>query len=543
MQLFLVREKRDSSQSKDQLGSLHQPHRVPNAGQDGEGQEEDSSISHPLPSRPSPPHLPSSDSDTVTSELPAAAEEGESHSWLTTDQTTDAITSSNLNRNNTETTSSGRPQTPSAPVPSRDAPSTSPRKSLSLRKRRNSDLPSDGLKVADNLGHKSRTREDGRTGEMTAGRISGREETRPAFVLGARENCEEEAAESSQFELPVVSIPGNSQFEPTEESQQMLQLEPPATGEPAPQGSSIFSNVGVSKRVPRVVQSGKTVREGGREMGVSDPFEFDSESHNTEVKFVRKRRRHTSEREGEGQGEGEGEGEEEGEGEGEGEGEDRGMKGGAYVTPVFIGGGEGEGEGGVHISGQELTPNQRNGQSTSHTTSPQTVPNEATVATRLHPAQPKPSEAALSSSPPPLLSTPPVLTTTTQSSPHPHLSTPSHPPPSTNHTIIGPYPSTPLISTPHTPTTTPTSSTLHLFTQPHLLSFTLPNAKLSPQCLRECTSHYQASGHRYSLRHVRTDLVEVKTISEVVFEGDKMVEGMSRVWQVRLHACNSYSHV
>ena len=361
----------------------------------------------------------------------------------------------------------------------------------------------------------------------------------------------EEMQETSQFVIPEVSLPGDSQFDASSESCHLLfHIEGPSTctshqlqpttvvneqisrppgsdGSPAAPQGSIFSNVGASRRMARAVRSDqKDIRVSSR---VSDPFNFDSQSHNTAVEYVPRRKKQAA---GVSMGEGKG-------------GDELCRAGGSVVTgeervcggrekaveerdrdkiEVIGVSGESEGVDGEKAGGQgsqDRVPALGSQQSTVQSACPETVLPVATETVS------------------------PTITTSTSSqssqapSPHPYFSTPLHPP-HTHLPSVAPLTSHNL--TPHISSSTPsafTDSVLPLFTPPHL-TFTSPSSRISTQALREYSSGYRANGQRYAMRHVRTYHLEVKVVSQEVYQGDEVVDGLGSVWQVRLISLSIY---
>ena len=271
----------------------------------------------------------------------------------------------------------------------------------------------------------------------------------------------------------------------------------------------------------------KDIRVSGR---VSDPFDFDSQSHH--MVYVPHRKKQVA---GVSMGEGEGRdelcraggsvvtGEETvyGGREKAVEERDRGRTEGVGVS------GECEGVDGEKAGGQGSqvrVPVLESQQSTVHSACPETVLPVATETVS------------------------PSVTTSTSSqssqapSPHPYFSTPLHPPHTHLPSVAGSFPSTSHNLTPHISFSTPsvsTDSVLPLFTPPHL-TFTSPSSRISPQALREYSSGYRANGQRYTMRHVRTYHLEVKVVSQEVYQGDEVVDGLGSVWQVRLISLSVY---
>ena len=331
---------------------------------------------------------------------------------------------------------------------------------------------------------------------------------RGGFVLvGATTPRDEEVIgeDDSQNKLEI-NIPGDSQFETSADSQRLLDcpIEPPSV--PAPSGprgpicqtpppsvrsnipsstqqswtvppprpqTSIFSNVLTSRRktVDRANETVGNGNSGGRD---DDPFHFDSESHGQPAEFILRRKRRWR------------------------DDDCKGMEGGEEENS--------------------------NGVSTVRNDSPQVESSETNKTNSTPPSAP-------------------VITSSLSPSSQPHSSTPSHPPPLPPHqpTVAGPFPQTPVSHTftpsPHhfhlTPTLTPASS-VPLYSSSHL-PFTSPASRVTEEDLSSTSRSYRGRRDRFSLRHTHTyrHVVEVKIVSQEVYEGDRLVEGLNTVWQVR----------
>ena len=333
------------------------------------------------------------------------------------------------------------------------------------------------------------------------------------FVLGttAAAPLDEDTLgnDDSQNELDI-SIAGDSQFETSADSQRLLDcsfIPPPDPNRPGPslpprvgnfeplptQGSNISSsttqpssNLSVQKQQGSIESGVRTsrnreeTRERLREatgLGVrrdEDPFEFDSQSHATPAQFVPPRRKRKVAGDG---------------GNGVCEGA-RGEDGTGEVSEVR------------DIDQVQITQSKAN---------------------------PCPTSA-------------PVITSSLSPSSQPHSSTPSHPhpvptPAQQPHTIVGPH--TPQSHTlpPSHPHLTPgvtLGSPLPIFTPHNHLPFTSPSSCVSQEQVATASRQYSATGSRYVLRHTHTyrHVVEVKVVSQEVYEGDRVVEGLNTVWQV-----------
>ena len=332
---------------------------------------------------------------------------------------------------------------------------------------------------------------------------------RGGFVLvGATTPRDEEVigGDDSQNELEI-NIPGDSQFETSADSQRLLDcpIEPPSVPAPSdPRGpicqtpppsvrskissstqqswtvppprpqTSIFSNVLTSRR-KTVDRASETVDSGGRDV---DPFHFDSDSQPAEFILRRKKRRRDDDCEG--------------------------------------------------MEGRE--EDDSNGVSTVCNDSPQVEPSETNKTNSTPPSAP-------------------VITSSLSPSCQPHSSPPPPPPPLPHQqpTVTGTFPQTPASHTfapsphqflpPHlTPTLTPASS-VPLYSS-HL-HFTSPASRVTEEDISSASKSYRRQRDRYSLRHTHTyrHVVEVKIVSQEVYDGDRLVEGLNTVWQVRERQC------
>ena len=381
------------------------------------------------------------------------------------------------------------------------------------------------------------------------------------FVLGVSSVSHDNQVEhdDSQDEQ-TITISGDSQFEMSAESQLLLNMNEPTDPEPHPdpkphpaatgqvnrptpaQYGSIFSNVTASKRVARAVGSTQNNRDSeGRTARAIDPYEFDSESHDAPTGFVLRRKKRGRGETGDGVS---------GEGvcsEGEGVGGEGGrmsmheVNGGESVNCVTsVTGGDGDGvvcgevdEGGGEGGGGEEVETMETSQVDTNS--------DPVIENQLASFHAERSQALLPGT---------VSITATESSlspsTHPHTSTPSQPPPI-------PHPSqqstavtsttlhTPITHnlTPHISTNSP--CTIPLFTPPQHLPFTSPTSRMTRHDLSEASRGYRTSGARYAVRHVHTykHVVEVRVVSQEVYEGDEVVDGLNSVWQVseRVGAC------
>ena len=325
------------------------------------------------------------------------------------------------------------------------------------------------------------------------------------FVLGAMAVSRDEETsrdDDSQNEIEI-SIAGDSQFETSADSQRLLDcpLNPPPSSanrrtssalcEPAPpalptQGSKISSsttpqsNIAPQGTAASIFSNILTSRRraGSRVLREDrgDPFEFDSQGCDRPAEFVLQRKK--------------------------------------KKTQVVEGDGEREErcEGDVsHMESDMSTVHDKDG--------PQTMPT-STIS--------------------PGSSSTPVITSSLSPSSQPHSSTPSRPLPVTQQcsTIVSLFPHPPQTPQSHTlpthmtPTIT-TPGTLPLFS-PHHLPFTSPTSRVSQDDIRRASAQFRDSLSRYVLRHTHTyrHVVEVKVVSQEVYEGDRIVDGLSTVWQV-----------
>ena len=344
-------------------------------------------------------------------------------------------------------------------------------------------------------------RSEGGKGGYTPGGMGGRVPG-TGFVLGARNKDEEEERVVVSDSPPIaITVAGDSQFETSADSQQLLNMDIPTTSSssdrpptPAPWGpnfrpqppqrpnNSLQTPQRSNARRPENFIS--AVHVDGR-CRRNDPFEFDSQSHNGPAKrFIGRRRKRA----------------------------DDGTGGATLYTRQ-------EGGGPVRESGREEETEEdrvdagvsENLASTTHGECPCSVPPVTTHAT--------PSSS---------------------SHPHPSTSSPAPLPPS----IVTAGPFTPRTST-HPSSSSTTDTPLPLLSSPHLLHFTSPSSRVSREELSAAGSVRLRAGtggggggggggHRYAVRHVKTyrQVVEVRVVSQEVFEGDSPVEGLSTVWQV-----------
>ena len=218
--------------------------------------------------------------------------------------TTISIGSQNQTARVAHTGSSVPSSPPSCEISNVKSPTPlSPRKSLSLRKTRSSPakgnkrkiIPNGALGLADNFNHSAPNMAT--ASELNARTIAaGTSEKTPGFVLGINSQAvDSQMLEDSQFVLPTVSVPSDSQSSQTSEfSLNQFRIErPPAhpTGAPpanmarkphSPPPTSIFSNVRASKRVSRLPPTTNLVPPGS-----NDPYEFHSQSLNMETQHER----------------------------------------------------------------------------------------------------------------------------------------------------------------------------------------------------------------------------------------------------------------
>ena len=427
-----------------------------------------------------------------------------------------------------------------------------------------------------------------------------------SFILGlCVDSQQHKDTEESQFVLPPVSIPGDSQFEasqfmndpvsPRVNSSQDKISSPKLSSTARTHPSSMFSSVGASRRMPRALSSEQ------KESSVSDPFEFDSQSHNTPVQFLPRKQRQFQKNEAGGRGvqmavaSAEFEATEEAAEEERQTEESEAAAATAAVaanTPTTSLAGIDTSVVTVAKTGQvtgHCWEEERRLSVRTHSPTPAAIttvtssaaatlqgkdvemcdevesvfnhhpaaiaPSIATVSQTLSDAGASecdiltpstsatsvphttsvPAEFACSSTGHPMadgtLSLPITLSTPSPHA-HPHLSTPSHPPnyhPPT--AVVGPLPHCP---TPPTPHATTSMSTLLPYTLHHP-PFTSPTSCLTPLSLREHSASCRSSpAQRYAVRHVHTyrHEVEVRVISQEVYEGDRLLNDMSTVWQV-----------
>lgn len=448
----------------------------------------------------------------------------------------------NYNQNNTEGTSN-QPPSLLCNGTSSGLETVSPRKCLSLRKRRRSNsvpietstdqqnepctsnhapcTPNLTTHTANLVHHleldqsrtvKEKTFSECRVAEKMVSPRSQQQERPQGFVLGLGEqnDSREEMEDDSQREINIT-IAGDSQFEASAESQLLLPTDRPNINtssvlehvhrsSPAPQGS-IFSNVGASKRISRTVGSphSNETRTAAR-----DPFEVDSPSHDTPVEFIPRKKRGVGKN-------CEDVGVQRGENMGVQRGEDMGVQDGENEG-VQLGGGES-----VHTGAHE-------GIATSAVVNGETVTSVTSVTCEeVESGGGEGTEASQvdgSTQPTPLTH-----------STHPHYSTPSHPPTVSRPIFVGPVPSTLHTVTSHNSHIT--TSTLPISTLPQF-SFTSPTSRVSHREICDASIQYRSREERYAVRHVHTirHSVEIKVVSQVVYEGERIVDGLSTMWQV-----------
>ena len=316
------------------------------------------------------------------------------------------------------------------------------------------------------------------------------------LVAATTPGDEEEVVEGddSQNELEI-NIPGDSQFETSADSQRLLDclIQPPSHPAPSDPQGTIFQTPPPTQRSKNPPQTStlppsrpqtsifsnmlisrrKTVAPAGEHADSAvrdDPFHFDSESNSTPAEFVLRRKKRKNK--------------------------------------------------------DDVMEEEREGEEEEDSNGVSTVHNEG--------PQVEPSDAKKTNSTPPA----PVITSSLSPSSQPHSSTPSHPPPlPPQHPTV--FPQTPVSHTctpsphhflpPHlTPTLTPASS----LSLSHL-PFTSPASRVAQENIYTASRSYR--GNRYALRHTHTyrHVVEVKIVSQEVYEGDSVMEGLNTVWQVR----------
>ncbi len=398
----------------------------------------------------------------------------------------------------------------------REKSPSSPRKPLSLRKARSNAVGSkDTSGVLQRRNGSVETRKEA-NGSTDAGHNSSR------FVLGVRssESQDVNLEEDSQFVLPTVNVPSDSQFVSSESSQftpANFRIErPPSvdTTETAahtsrksssPPKESIFSNITASRRTPRLLEDSCT-----RVQARGDPFEFNSQSQNTEVRFVPRRGRKTRTRGAERISEKE---DIRGVGgliDGQEEGRDEDMEVGEEERVRDVP--EQRGDRGClmeasssqsHLSGDISSQRHRSG---------------------LQPLSQVHDDSSLGQ----------------RESRQTQLTRETFSPSSDRERLSRSQPSTPTISQPSTSSVaqvciTPTTP-LPTCTPP--VQFTSPSGIFQVSQLSEFSQQYGREQRRYVLQHVKTyrSVVYHHVVSSEVIEGTKVVEGESKVWQVS----NSY---
>ena len=466
------------------------------------------------------------------------------------------------------------PHTPSPPPPLH-TPSTHTHQTTSHPQQQQRNTNSDNREKCDGVTSVQsvppRPKEGGAVGVASGG-----------FVLGmgnvSQEEEEEKMEEGSQGEMSIT-IAGDSQFETSAESQHLLNMTVPLSSQipaavhqpsapqgsniptPAPQESngptqtpqgSIFSNVTASKRSAR--SKGRPVTMATAAASSTDPFEFDSESHNSPVEFVpRQKRKEMVRSGGEGAVSSEGgvcgdvEGGESDEGNGDG-GDGAGSEG---VIGGDSGGVEG-GEGDVVNSETCVNSGEEKEERTESKSGSVTQPSESQVSTfhsdrhvepvtttQTSPISIIPAPSSTSSptthTPTPHPHPTPQLAIIEQFSSTPQRAAPHNPPPHTmSYHTLPPHTPTPY-TLPHNPTPQGTLSLYPPLAHTHQLPFTSPSSRVSHENFTAASHEYRASGTRYALRHVHMyrHIVDVRIVSQEVYDGDRLVDGLNTVWQVR----------
>ena len=143
-------------------------------------------------------------------------------------------------------------------------------------------------------------------------------ETSSQFVLGVGANEGDlDSSVESQFHLPVVQVPSDSQFELSGDSQTLFQIQNPATGEPPAQppvsssqkqpekrgnpSSALFAFVNPAQSSRQAIKKAKESNQAElsspppqevvpRQGGNADPYAYDSQNVDKEVDFIMQRR-------------------------------------------------------------------------------------------------------------------------------------------------------------------------------------------------------------------------------------------------------------
>ena len=342
-------------------------------------------------------------------------------------------------------------------------------------------------------------------------------ETANGFVLGMNSQDQEpHSEEGSQFVLPAISIPSDSQFGSSENSQFLLnsfRIERPQCGPVPPASSSrrplspptgsIFSNVKASKRTPR-----KTF-EVAR---AHDPYEFHSQSEDVDVGFAMRTKQCGKNLDG--------------------------IVGDVEMVDVCPAGDAPEGNGGDqngHGDGNGGHPSQENGEH-SQSTSQQSQKTESQ-------SQASSSYGEVSRNVANNTSQQQHASTITSALSEGPLVQPTLPPSSSSHTPTITTAS-PVIVTSTSTTGISSAPTTPLACTPPL-QFTSPSGVFSRSQLHEFSQQYGKEGGRWVLQHVKTfrTVTYHHVISSEVMKGNKVLEEEANVWQVCVHVHTVGPHI
>lgn len=414
---------------------------------------------------------------------------------------------------------------------------SSPRKCLSLRKTKNSPTPAK-LRTANGGGLQS----DKTIQPVLNGATCSKTGVRP-FVLGVdpQQDASSEAEQNScgsQGLLPPINLPNDSQFELSESSpfspptfrierppnpNHQLNIPPSSmTRHPDTNAkTSIFSNLGASSRKKATSYSLVTAVSGCRSAWGADPYQFHSQSQNSDVaQFMRRKDLSSKGREGGDEGERRGVGEE--------------SVPMVNCNSIHRSGEEGgfmRSDNGV-VSGPSLCqnedvhpPSQDVANSTANTHCENRGDGEDGDRGGGVEASPRDySEVAPAGQREAPLST----TVTLNPSQLPVPTTDPQQPAVSPLPVVGTSPSLDPSTT--TPVTSPTSPTL----QGSALQFVSPSVVATNLGLEQWVQQaVGGAGGSYEIQYVRTYTIECKVVSSHVIKDERVVAGSARAWQVR----------
>ena len=450
---------------------------------------------------------------------------------------------SSSSSNNTE------PSVISSPTRQQVTSPTYPRKSLSLRKIRNSPVSVKLQNIGSRPGIKSPLISNGTTSENTGANAAAN------FVLGvhSQQDMQSETEQNvceSQLVLPSVNIPSDSQFEPSESSQFSLstfRIERPTSEDhqvsiPPPgvnkrpdsnvaASKSIFTNLKASMSSRKKTSSLATAVSSANGNQVKDVYEFDSQSQDSDrISFVRNSSN-------------------------QGRGKKLRRRGGGS------GGGGGRGGGGIGRGESRECVNSESAMNCSSSSDRENGSMEvdgagipgANAGECGHLQDPPPQDPAGCAGSQGRVGpeeTPPGASSSqgdvVSFSTVPAGQAQAHTVPSSNsaNTITTTTPSqhqrsaaNPLPDVSSSSGVEPTSSTVASPSQ-SLLRFTSPSAVVASQGLAQWVKQQAGGqGNRYEIQHVLTyrTILEHKVLSSQVIEDGQVVGESEKVWQVRYH--------